>query len=274
MLSWIRTTRGVFLFVTGAGFLGVGAGLALWVEGYLLMGLVLIAFGVGVLFAVGYWVTPWGEPGWYRRTVRAWNDWGGGVKIGQGAAKRRAVEIAARVQALPTPPRLIAEAEPVVAQFQPDLSKPDQSQLDKRLRESASRLEGAAAGVARIEAEALSPEERAYALGLRKALDERLDATARMYDEAKVASRRLAISLAERNAPAGLRELRSQMVTAANDYAQAMETAHAAAVARDFHTLANLAFELGPAAAEMQRCRDGLLAASPMRRKALRASGG
>jgi hypothetical protein len=267
MLGRIRTARGVLAVVGNLGFLAVALGVVLWIEGYGFVGIVIAAFGGGVLYAVGYWAVPWATPGWYRRTVRAWRDWMGAVNSSQDVARRKAAEIGAHVQAVAVPQRFVAEAPPVVAQFQPDLSKPDRSELDKRLRESAARLEAAAAGVARIESEALSPEERAYAAALCKALDDRLGATARMYEDARAASRRLATFLGEANAPSRHDELQSQMAAAAQGYARVMESARAAAVARDFQTLGNLAELLAPAAAEMQRCRDGLLAASPVRRK-------
>ena len=267
MLSWIRTTRGVFLFVGNAGLLFVALGAALWLRGQACIGFVVAAFGVGVLYAVGYWTVPWTAPGWYRRTVRAWHDWVGGVKTSQDVAKRRATEIGARVQALQVPRRFVAEAPAIVAQFQPELSKPDESDLDKRLRESAARLEQATAAATRMESEALSLEERAYVRGLQEALDERLELTARMYEQAGAASRRLATFLSETSAPSRHHKLQSEMTAAAEGYGRVMETARTAVAQRHYETLANLAQQLAPAAAEMQRCRDGLLAASPARRK-------
>src|ERR1051325_11443818 len=88
VLGWIRTTRGVKTFLCTIGFWALGLGLVLVVEGHAPAGGVLAASGAGVLWAVGYWVQPWGEPGWYRRVLRAWNDWSGSVKVAQGTAQR------------------------------------------------------------------------------------------------------------------------------------------------------------------------------------------
>jgi hypothetical protein len=275
VLGWIRTARGVFRFVASWGIAFVGVGAALLLGGHVFLGLVVAAFGAGALVAVGYWVVPFGEPAWYRRTVRAWRDWGSAVKVAQSTAQRHAAEIADRVAALPVPTRFAAEAPPVVAHFKPDLSKAERSQLEQRLRESAARLQAASAGVDRLEGEALSPEEKAYAEALRKAFDDRLDDAARMYEGSRVACERFAALLSDSSAPAARTKLQEQMKAAVTRYAEVVETARAAAAARGFEALANIGTLLGPVADEMESCRRELAAANPVRRKPteLRPSG-
>ena len=272
MLGWIRTARGAFRFVGSLGFSVVGLGLAPLALGHPFIGLIVIAFGAGVLVAVGRWTLPWGQPAWYRRTMRAWRDWILSVRSAQDTARRRAAEIGAHVEALRVPNRFVAEAPPIVANFQPDLSTPDESELEQRLRESAERLEAAATGIARIDGEAIGPDERAYARQLREALDERLAVTARMYEDSGAACERLAASLAERSAPASRYKLQSQMKAAVAGYTRVMETARTAATKHDFQTLATLGTELRSVAEAMKSCREDLLAANPVRRAGLRPS--
>jgi hypothetical protein len=263
MKGWANTARGRWVVAVNGGFWALVLGVVLLIEDHALPGLLLVAFGAGMLLVTGYWVLPWGEPYWHRRTVRAWRDWAVGVRAAQATARRNAADLQKRVEKLPVPSRLAAERDVLQALYRPDLSQPEPSELETRVAESAAWLERASQHVARIEGEAMDEEERTYAEALRRALDGRLGSGARMYADSAEACRRFSVLLSSRKAPQRRALLQAEIKAAVDDYEQTMETARAAFVSRDFAALANIGPELRRVGGEMERCREELRAASP-----------